>query len=327
MKLEEFLDGLSHLEFEEFAEKAVIAIGHFRNVRREVFVSGWQVDLMADEVSPTRSSVTEWIFQVKSYSRSRIGSQVIQQLLDMSQQTSLSDRERKVALITRTRLTRQAAELARACRIEVWDPPGMLEILPHDFLKEEIFDFSSSSAQTKSVERKSKSLAEALGATKSGREQWSAYQSLCSEIMQFLFCPPLEVPMAEVSDQEKRNRRDIILENGVGDGFWARIRVTYDAHYIVADAKNYKSPLKKEPILSVSHYLKPHGCGMFGIVLSRAGAGPAARHAIKEQWIGSRKLIVVLTDQDVLEMLRLKSEANDPEQHLGQLIRDFRLSL
>lgn len=84
MKLEDFLDGLSCLEFEEFAEKAVIAIGHFRNVGREVLVSGWQVDLIADEVSPARSGVTEWIFEVKSYSRSRIGSQVIQQLLGTS---------------------------------------------------------------------------------------------------------------------------------------------------------------------------------------------------------------------------------------------------
>ncbi len=327
MNLEDFFDGLSHLEFEDFAEKAVRALESFRNVRREVQESGWRIDLVADEITSTRSAVIEWFFEVKSYSRSRIGSQVIQQLLAMAHQTNVLDRERKIALITRTRLTRQAAEMARKYRIEVWDPPRMLDILPREFLKEVIYDFSSSSAQPEATERKSNSLAEALGAIKRGSAQWSAYQSLCTEITQFLFCPPLEVPMTEVSDQEKRNRRDIILENGVGDGFWARIRVTYEAHYIVADAKNYKAPLKKEPILSISHYLKPHGCGMFGMILSRAGAGPAAKHAIKEQWIGSRKLIVVLTDQDLLEMLRLKSEANDPEQHLGQLIRDFRLSL
>jgi len=327
MKLEDYLAELSHREFEDFAERAIKSIESFRDVRREVMVSGWQIDIVAKEKIRTRTNVVEWLFEVKAYSRSRIGSDVIRQLIALVAHSNQAGSNRKVALITRTRLTRQATAMAEECGIEVWDPPRLLEILPERFLKDEIFEFSTGSSEVDSLGLSSESLARALESTPRGQEHWSAYQALCSDIVQFLFCPPLGEPMAEVSDQHKRNRRDIIMENGVSDGFWARIRVTYEAHYIVADAKNYTKPLKKEQILSVAHYLKPHGCGMFGLILSRAGPGPAATHAIKEQWIGSRKLILVLSDEDLMEMLSLKSQANDPELLLGQRIRDFRLSL
>jgi hypothetical protein len=117
------------------------------------------------------------------------------------------------------------------------------------------------------------------------------------------------------------------MENGAPDGFWSRIRTIYDAHYIVVDAKNYSAPLKKRPILDIAHYLKPHGCGMFGIIFSRAGASGAADHAVREQWIASRKMIVVLSDADAKEMLRLKAEAGDPEELLRRRIAAFRMSL
>lgn len=326
MRLEDYLADLSYREFEDFAEKAVKSIESFRDVRREVMVAGWQIDIVAKEKGLTTNGV-EWLFEVKANLRSRIGSDVIRQLCALALHSVQSGGVRRVALITRTRLTRQAAAMAEVYGIEVWDPPRLVEILPERFLKDEIFDFSASYPEAESLDLSSESLARALESTPRGQKHWNAYQALCSDIVQFLFCPPLGEPMAEVSDQDKRNRRDIVMENGVSDGFWARIRVTYEAHYIVADAKNYKEPIKKEPVLSVAHYLKPHGCGMFGLILSRAGAGPAARHAIKEQWIGSRKLILVLSDDDVREMLQLKSEANDPELLLGQRIRDFRLSL
>jgi len=75
--------------------------------------------------------------------------------------------------------------------------------------------------------------------------------------LEFLFCPPLELPRYEFSDADVRNRRDILFENPGADGFWAQIRGDYSAHYIVVDAKNYAKPAPKSSVLDIAHYLKP----------------------------------------------------------------------
>lgn len=101
----------------------------------------------------------------------------------------------------------------------------------------------------------------------------------------------------------------------------------HEGHYIVIDAKNYIDTLSKRPILDVSHYLKPYGCGMFAIIVSRKGNGEAADHAAKEQWIGSKKLIISLSDEDLENMLHWKLTGAPVEEALKNKISEFRMSL
>jgi hypothetical protein len=110
-------------------------------------------------------------------------------------------------------------------------------------------------------------------------------------------------------------------------GIRTHIRDAYSAHYIVVDAKNYEEPLDKRPVLEIAHYLKSYGCGLFGMLVSRRGASEAGMPAIREQWIGAQKMIVVIDDNQVHEMLRIKSEGGAPEEILRNMIATFRMSL
>jgi hypothetical protein len=85
--------------------------------------------------------------------------------------------------------------------------------------------------------------------------------------------------------------------------------------------------IDKQPVLDIAHYLKPYGCGLFGIFMTRNGPSPAADHAIREQWIGAQKMIVVLSDSDVEEMLTIKGSGGRPEELIRKKIADFRMSL
>ena len=171
------------------------------------------------------------------------------------------------------------------------------------------------------------SLADQLRDCPPGKEYWPDYQKLTGQILEHLFCPPLETPIPELADHDGVNRRDWILPNYSDLGFWRFIRETYAANYIVVDAKNYKGPVSKNQVLQIANYLKSHGAGLFAIIITRVGANKSALLTMREQWMANRKMIIVLNDDDVETMLRAKSVGGKPENVIGQVIERFRLSM
>lgn len=154
-----------------------------------------------------------------------------------------------------------------------------------------------------------------------------AYQKLIRDIFELLFVPPLMPPIEELSDAARANRRDFIMANYAAEGFWKSVRETYDAHYVVVEAKNHKANIAKPQALQLANYLKPHGMGMFGIITTRKGASLSCKHTITEQWAFHRKMIVLLTDEDIQQMLFAASCNDRPEDVIGRAIQRFRLSM
>jgi hypothetical protein len=77
----------------------------------------------------------------------------------------------------------------------------------------------------------------------------------------------------------------------------------------------------------MANYLTAHGAGLFGLVLSRSGTeSHAAIVTRREQWILNRKMIVVLDDDDLIQMITSRQSGGQPETVLRQRIEDFRLS-
>jgi len=101
----------------------------------------------------------------------------------------------------------------------------------------------------------------------------------------------------------------------------------YGADYIVVDAKNYKNAVSKTQVLQIANYLKPHGAGLFGVIVSRNGVDRGGELTIREQWMANRKMIIVLTDSDMEAMLLAASSGGQPDKVIGQVIQDFRLSM
>ena len=160
-----------------------------------------------------------------------------------------------------------------------------------------------------------------------GRSDWLEFQTIVKDALELLFVPPLGQVIWESTDETGSNRRDIILPNYAFDGFWKYMRATYKADYIVVDPKNYKSAISKTEALQIANYLKPDGAGMFAIINVRNGAKASCKQTIREQWTAHGKMIVLLTDDDLENMLRAKDSNGSPEELLGSVIQDFRLSI
>ncbi|MFJ2030629.1 restriction endonuclease [Streptosporangium sp. NPDC087985] len=172
----------------------------------------------------------------------------------------------------------------------------------------------------------SKHLLEGLNDTPCGTQDWVKYQKLCRDILEYLFCPPLESPITEHATQLKSNRRDIILPNYCLDGYFAYLRTVYQAHLIVFDAKNSCKGITKSDVLQISNYMSDKGLGLFGALVGRKRANKSAHDVRREHWKEQGKLILFLEDDDLRQMIQLKISSQDPIMLIMQKIEDFRLS-
>ena len=76
--------------------------------------------------------------------------------------------------------------------------------------------------------------------------------------------------------------------------------------------------------MQVAHYLKEKGVGLFGLIFSRCGGDPSSEIHLRDIWQSENKMIVILSDNDVEQMLLGKQRGNDPSRIIIEKIQEFR---
>ncbi|MGF7133085.1 hypothetical protein P3T40_004576 [Paraburkholderia sp. EB58] len=228
-------------------------------------------------------------------------------------------------------LSESEAQALKGEGVELWD----LDFLAKTFAKQledaPIGYFKNillMRARRGSATTRASELSASLKACQPGKQDWSLYQSLVGNILEYLFCPTLTKPLSEHADGTKTNRRDFIIPNYAESGFWSFLRNRYMADYLVVDAKNYSRKIGKTEILQVANYLKPQGAGLVGMIFSRNGGDAAGcAHTLREQWLIHEKMILVFNDVEVESMLSAKEDGRVPEEMVEKKIEQFRLSI
>lgn len=157
-----------------------------------------------------------------------------------------------------------------------------------------------------------------------GEKSWREYEGLIEEIFNYLFVPPLEKPQSQRRATNGLEIRDIIFPNHVELGFWAYIRSEYKGSYIVVEAKNKLEP-RKNDVVQLSDYLVEKQTGLFGILPSRGISQPAIYQRRKAYSAEPHKMIVLLDDKDIVEMILKKSRGEDSEHVLRDRIDLYRM--
>lgn len=320
---------LTEFDFATYLVQLLHLNEKFKNVRTNESYDTerrYIADIVAEEY--VDGEWQEIVFECKfssSFTESRL-----QRVLDqLSWYRSFADlREARFVFAFPGKLDSKNYARFKQLNIEIWD----LVYISNRF-KQEILKVYHPGLQAMFLAKKpsmitpEQKLIQDLKVCKPGKAEWSKYQKLVGQILERLFCPPLSTPISELSDLTKVNRRDFILPNYSEGGFWAFIRFQYSADYIIVDAKNYVGKIKKQSVLQISNYLKKHGAGLFGLIICRKGGNRSCTQTLREVWAIDRKLVVVLTDDDVEKMLLEKSSGREPEIIIRQKIEDFRLTL
>lgn len=312
-------------EFEKYIYEILRKNENFRNVRLEENVSRDNlIDIFAE-----RKLQEKWeklAIEVKystSFTIARVNL-VVARLKEIQQLVT----DVKCVFLFPGKLTEEANMILSQNEIEIWDG----EYLASRFRSEinqtfhPVFN-SLFNMKYNYCQKKGQIFIDKLHECKPGRENWSKYQNLIGEVLTFLFCPPLLSPISEKADASRANRRDFIFSNYCDKGFWSYLQSRYSADYIVVDAKNYQKNITKREVLQIANYLKEHGSGLFGIIITRNGVSESALYTLKEVWAIHKKMIIILQDNDIEQMLLEKLANREPENIVRQKIEDFRLSI
>jgi phospholipase C len=170
-------------------------------------------------------------------------------------------------------------------------------------------------------------LIEQFNATLPGRSDASKFGQLCVNSVKYLFGDDLAGqlrPEAKIEDGFQYMDLLARLSPREGAGFWSWLAQDFRCRYIVFEFKNYANPISQNQIYTTSKYLYPSALRPVAIVIARMGSDDGAKRAIRGELRGDGKVLIVLTLEELFELLRAKEAGVKPsdlmEEHLERLL-------
>lgn len=170
-------------------------------------------------------------------------------------------------------------------------------------------------------------LCQELKSIKRGKKEWAQYERACASILKYLFPNDLHGWHSQKRTDDGLNRFDFVCRVRPTTEFWKFVIDHLDSRYVLFEFKNYSGRIKQGQILTTEKYLLERGLRRMAFILTRAGAEPQAiamtQGAMREQG----KLMLIINDDQVCEMLHMKERGEDPTDYLFELADNFLLSL
>ncbi len=166
-----------------------------------------------------------------------------------------------------------------------------------------------------------------LKALKRGKTTWSNYEDLCDRILRYLFPNDLHGWHRQKRTDDGLNRFDYVCRIRPTTDFWQFLLHHLDSRYVLFEFKNHTSKIKQGQILTTEKYLLERGLRRVAIVISRGGAEAGAIKMAQGAMREHGKLMLIIDDEQVCEMLHMKERGEDPTDRLFEIADDFLLAL
>ena len=166
-----------------------------------------------------------------------------------------------------------------------------------------------------------------LKSIKKGKASWRQYEKKCEEILKYLFPNDLHGWHSQKRTDDGLNRYDFVCRIRPTTEFWKFVIEHLNSRYVLFEFKNYLGKIKQGQILTTEKYLLEKGLRRMAIIMTRTGAEAHAlamtQGAMREQG----KLILIVNDEKVCEMLHMKERGEDPTDCLFEIADNFLLTL
>ena len=162
-----------------------------------------------------------------------------------------------------------------------------------------------------------------------GIDDFTKYQSTCVEILKILFSDYLSIWEEQKKSNENLYRFDLIckIKNNINDDFFSTLNNYFNTRYIIFDFKNYSEKITQKEIYTTEKYLYDKALRKVAIIISRKGIDDNALKAIKGSIREQGKVIISLTDKDLLEMLKLHEKTENSTDYLSNILDQLLIEL
>lgn len=162
-----------------------------------------------------------------------------------------------------------------------------------------------------------------------GVDHWRDYEEICSSIVSYLFQSSFRNYQTIIQPRNENGLdiKDLIIPNRSISPFWQEVRVDYNARNLVFEFKNHSKEIGKDQLVQTSNYLKKRTYGRFGIIFCRKGLSKNGVEEQKELLRDDDKLILVLNDEDLIEILKQRQLGKKAEGLLEQLKTELELKI
>lgn len=244
------------------------------------------------------------------------------QTLTASKEIDVIDREDLIALTSQFPHLQEhlysLLEISPDC-IPEQPAPHIQDLLP---LKEISRRLPRRTRQSKAVKLKEK-----INSLPTGKNAWRDYEKLCIEIIKYLFEKSLDGWHEQLTTEDDLNRYDYVCRVKPSTGFWEFILESLNSRYVIFEFKNHENPIKQGQILTTEKYLSERALRKVAIVISRSPPSESAKRMAQGAMRESGKLIIMLSDEDIINMLELREIGSDASDYLFSIVDDFLLKL
>lgn len=223
-------------------------------------------------------------------------------------------------------------DLEKSTGIEIWDATTIQSLLiehpkiSHIFKSLQISKKSFESQVTSlmgSPQSPSEEFSIKLHNLPCGKGHWRDYERLCTEILTYVLTPSLGPPDIQSRSDDGLDIIDAIFPIRSENPPWSIVRSEFRTRFTVAEFKNYCEPIDQRQVESIAQYLWNKAHRNFGLLVSRRAPSESALAQRRRQWLENEKMIVLLDDEDLCEMLQLKESKGQPYDVIDTQLEEF----
>lgn len=163
-----------------------------------------------------------------------------------------------------------------------------------------------------------------------GSPGWSEFEEVCTEILSFLFVPPLQVPQRQAKTLSGINRRDAIYPNrniapngNANSKNWHHLYQELDSRLLLVEFKNYhQTEIGPDEVNCALNYLT-NPMGRLALLVCSKDPNEQARIRRNTIYTNDQKVILFINKDQLKEMLLMKERGEDPSDLIIDLIELF----
>lgn len=180
------------------------------------------------------------------------------------------------------------------------------------------------------LENEAKKLKKDIQSWQGGKQtNAAAYEKLCTRTLMRIFADDLTLWREQAKSNSDLFRFDLIckIKRDNHKDFWEMAERYFGSKYIIFEFKNYSGKVTQKEVYTTVRYLYTKAMRGIAIIISPNGmddnGGKACRGVLRDEG----KLILSLTNDDLLEMLRMKEDGEDPADFLSDKLDELLIDL